>query len=309
MIQRLYRVGWFCMRKQINETADGLLVLAPAKINLSLLIAGKRPDGFHEIETVMAKVDLYDEILFETTEKDGIELVCKGKYTVPHGKANLIYRACEMLYAKRGIRGGVRVTVTKNIPVGAGLGGGSSDAAAAIIGLNRFAQMGFSETEIQDLAGLLGSDVPFFLGGPLAFCSGRGEKIKKIEENFYFCALLVLPNVSVSTKRVYENYVHDCTLYKELKSKTNSLIMKKNIDSLGKMCANMLERSCFGLHSELADLKSRIESLGAGGVCLSGSGGAMYVLTAGADENDARRYQAMLKSIGCESVIVHNNRW
>jgi 4-diphosphocytidyl-2-C-methyl-D-erythritol kinase len=169
--------------------------------------------------------------------------------------------------------------------------------------------MGFSETELQDLAGLLGSDVPFFFGGPLAFCSGRGEKIKKIEEKFYFCGLLVLPNVSVSTKRVYENYKHDCALYKELKSKTNSLLMKNNIDSLSKMCANMLENSCFGLHSELADLKSRIESLGAGGVCLSGSGGAMYILTAGADENDARRYQAMLESIGCESVIVHNNRW
>ena len=297
------------MRKQINETADRLLVLAPAKINLSLLIAGKRPDGFHEIETVMAKVDLYDEILFQKTEKEGIELVCRGKYAIPNGKANLVYQACEMLYKKRGIRGKVRVTVTKNIPVGAGLGGGSSDAAAVLIGLNRFAQMGFREKEIRDLAGRLGSDVPFFLGGPLAFCSGRGEKIKKIEEKFYFCALLVLPNVSVSTKRVYGNYMHDCALYKKLKSKTNSLLMKKNIDSLSKMCANMLEKSCFGLHSELADLKSRIESLGAEGVCLSGSGGAMYVLTAGADESDARRYQAMLKSVGCESVIVHNNRW
>ena len=103
--------------------------------------------------------------------------------------------------------------------------------------------------------------------------------------------------------------MHDFALYKELKSKTNSHIKKKNIDSLSKMCANMLEKSCFGLHSELADLKSRIEALGAGGVCLSGSGGAMYILTAGADENDARRYQPMLESIGCESVIVHNNRW
>lgn len=305
MVKRIRRLE---IKAQFSEVAGGLLVRAPAKINLSLLIAGKCPDGFHEIETVMAKVDWYDELLFEAGEKNRTELVCKGPCWAPKGQANLVYQACKMLYESTGVRPGIKVTLRKNIPAGSGLGSASSDAAAALIGLNRFAELGVREDKLFEMAARLGSDVAFFLGGPLAFCRGRGEKIKEIKEKFSFRAILVLPDVSVSTGKVYENYVHNQDLYDTLSREINNFIAEKKIDLLAQMCANMLEKSCFELHKELADLKSRMETLGIGPVCLSGSGVAMYCMVSEAE--DVKHYQSMLKeTIGCESVIVHNNRW
>ena len=294
--------------EQITKTENGLLVRAPAKINLSLLIAGKRSDGFHEIETVMAKVDLYDELVFEFSDKEGFELVCQGKYWAPDGRDNLVYQACKMLCDTAKVTPNVKITLTKNIPPGSGLGGGSSDAAAGLIGLNKFAGLGICQSDLEKTAARIGSDVVFFLGSPLAFCTGRGEKIKKIKKNFSFQAILLLPNVNVSTKKVYENYIHNQALFNELSNRINPHIREKKIDLIAKMCANMLLTSCFGLYQELADLKSRIEALGINPVGLSGSGSAMYYL-AGTDENSLEHYQSMLRSIDCESVIVNNNRW
>ncbi len=296
-------------KEQFSVVGDGLLVRAPAKINLSLLIAGRRPDGFHEIETLMAKVDLYDELLFERGEKDGIELVCRGQHWAPQGKANLVYRACEALYEAAGVETPVRVTLTKNVPAGSGLGGASSDAAAALLGLNRFANLRAETGDITEIACRLGSDVAFFLGGPLAFCTGRGEKIRKTEKIFSFRAILALPDVNASTKRVYGNYLHNHGLYDELSGKIKGLIEKNRIDLLAAMCANMLGKSCFELYAQLSELKSGLETLGIGTVCLSGSGSAMFCMVADA-ALDFRRYQSMLTdSFGCESVVVSNNRW
>ncbi|MHC4287641.1 MAG: 4-(cytidine 5'-diphospho)-2-C-methyl-D-erythritol kinase, partial [Planctomycetota bacterium] len=108
--------------EQFEHTANGLVVRAPAKINLSLLISGKRPDGFHGIETVMAKVSWYDELLFEPVQTEGINLICTGPHWAPEGEENLVHRACQMLYERAGLSPNVRVTLTKNIPAGTGLG-------------------------------------------------------------------------------------------------------------------------------------------------------------------------------------------
>ncbi|RKY06634.1 MAG: 4-(cytidine 5'-diphospho)-2-C-methyl-D-erythritol kinase [Planctomycetota bacterium] len=295
--------------EQFSAAGNGLVVRAPAKINLSLLVAGRRADGFHEIETLMAKVDLYDELLFERGEKDGIELICRGPHWAPQGADNLVYRACEALFEAAGAKMPVRVTLTKNVPAASGLGGASSDAAAAMLGLDRFAGMGASAADIGEIACRLGSDIAFFLGGPLAFCTGRGEKIREIEEKFSFRAILALPDVSVSTKRVYGNYEHDQVLYDRLSGRINGLIAKNKFDSVAAMCANMLEKSCLELHRELSELKSHLEALGVGSVCLSGSGSAMFCMVAIADR-DTERYQSMLReSFDCESLIVNSNRW
>lgn len=299
-----------CMSEQMVRTDKGLLVRAPAKVNLSLLIAGKRDDGFHEIETLIAKIDLCDELLFETSNADRIELLCEGKYWAPHGRENLVYQACEKLYEFAGTdSGGVRVRLRKNIPAGSGLGGGSSNAAAALIGLNEFAGLGVNTDDLRDLAIQLGSDVAFFLGGPLAMCRGRGEKIEEIYEKYSFTVILLLPDVNVSTARVYENYMHDESKYLQFHREISGLIGKNNIDLASLVCANMLEEGCFKLYKELADLKLRVDSLGFGRVCLSGSGSAMYFIIGNADKN-VKHYQSVIESsIGCESLVVHNNRW
>jgi len=188
--------------EQITAVGDGLLILAPAKINLSLLIAGKRPDGFHEIETVMAKINWYDEILIQPGQTQGIELICKGPCWSPQGQENLVYQAAEMLLESCGLSSDIKITLNKNIPAGSGLGSASSDAAAALIGLNKFLKLGLDGKSLEELAANLGSDVAFFLDGPLAFCTGKGEKIQKLNENFDFLAILVLPDVNISTKKV-----------------------------------------------------------------------------------------------------------
>jgi 4-diphosphocytidyl-2-C-methyl-D-erythritol kinase len=304
------------LKPQFEQTSNSLLVRAPAKINLSLLIAGKRSDGFHEIETIMSKVNLYDELLFEKAGKPGIELICNGKYAAPSDKTNLVYRACKMACESAGgqgtemLRQGIRVTLTKNIPVGAGLGGGSSDAASALLAINKFVDLGLSEQKNYEIACSLGSDVPFFLYGSMGLCTGRGEVIIPISEKYIYRAILVLPDVNVSTKEVYVNYKHNNSEYNRLRGKIIHYIGEKKIDFIPEMCANMLEPTCFAMNAELGEIKSRIMSLGIGRVCLSGSGSAMFILKTNADLDDIERYQAVLKeSIGCDTIVVDNNRW
>jgi 4-diphosphocytidyl-2-C-methyl-D-erythritol kinase len=297
-------------KKQFETVGRGLLVRAPAKINLSLLVAGKRLDGFHELETIMAKVNWYDEILIEPGQQAGIELVCLGPNWAPQGQENLVYRAAELLLDKCGLTKEIKITLTKNIPAGSGLGSGSSDAAATLIGLNKYLDVQLPDQWLAEAAFRLGSDVAFFLNGPLAFCTGKGEKIKKIEENFNFLALLVLPGVSVSTKKVYDNYKHDQFLYEKLSSQIKGYIEKNRIDLVAKMCANMLEKSCFGLAESIAELKSNIMLIGVGPCCLSGSGSTMFCLIESGDEERAREYKhKLVEKIGCKSIIARNNRW
>ncbi|MHC4289768.1 MAG: 4-(cytidine 5'-diphospho)-2-C-methyl-D-erythritol kinase [Planctomycetota bacterium] len=294
---------------QFEHTDAGLIVRAPAKINLSLLITGKRPDGFHGIETVMAKVNWYDELLFEPPQQEGIDLICTGPYWAPDGEENLIYRACQMLYERAGVPANVRVTLTKNIPAGTGLGSASSDAAAALMGLNRFANLKQPDSVLNEICASLGSDINFFLGGALGYCIGRGEKIEKMNADYNFSACLLLPDISVSTKDVYGNYTHAHEKYLELSEKINPLLRKKSVDSVAKICANMLAESCFGLYPELEQIKQDCERLCNLSVCLSGSGSAMFVLTPEPSEKFSRMREYMKKKYNCESRVIYNNRW
>jgi 4-diphosphocytidyl-2-C-methyl-D-erythritol kinase len=297
-------------KEQIKVLDNGLLVLAPAKINLSLLVGPLREDDYHEIETLMAKINWYDEVFIEQGQKRGIELFCEGGYWAPEGKNNLVYKACELLFELSGKSADIKITLRKNIPAGSGLGSASSDAAATFIGINEYLKLGLENTKLMEAGALLGSDIPFFLNGPLAFCTGRGEKIKKIEKKFDFLALLVFPDVSVSTKRVYENYIYDKVLFNTLSNQTKTYICKNNIDLAVRMCTNMLEESCFRLYSDLENLKKRIESLSIGHFCLSGSGSSLFYLTEASNIEKLEQAKYMLEEhISCECKIVSNNMW
>ncbi len=297
-------------REQITPVGNGLSVLAPAKVNLSLLIAGKRPDGFHEVETVMAKVNWYDEILIQPSRKPGIELICKGPHWAPEGQENLVCQAAKLLVGGDRPEANLKIALTKNVPVGTGLGSASSDAAATLIGLNEHLELELDKESLLKSAAKLGSDVPFFLNGPLALCTGKGEKIRELDQNFAFLALIALPDVSISTKEVYANYKHDPALYKKLSARINDHIQKNRIDLVVKMCANMLAKSCFEREGGLAKLKAEIESLDIGPWCLSGSGSAMLCVIESGDEERAIRYKRKLEEkTGCKSIIVSSNRW
>jgi 4-diphosphocytidyl-2-C-methyl-D-erythritol kinase len=296
-------------KKQFETVKKGLLVWAPAKINLSLLVGGKRPDGFHEIETVIAKVNFYDEIFIQKGQKTGIELVCKGAHWAPQGEENLVYKAAKMLLESYGQKADTKITLTKNIPAGSGLGSASSDAAATLMGINKFLKLDLGPRKLNKTAAGLGTDVPFFLDGPLAFCTGKGEKIKKLDEKFNFLALIILPDVSVPTKKVYANFKANKDLYEKLSAEINSHIKKNRIDLVAKMCANLLQIRCFSLYKELAELKDKAESLIQGHLCLTGSGSAMFCIVENRSVETAKKIKRKLKTVGCKSVIVSNNRW
>lgn len=295
--------------QQFQRLGDTLLVRAPAKLNLSLLVAGKRPDGFHEIETVMAKVDWYDEIRIEPAQSEAIEFLCEGPRWAPQDQTNLVYRAAEQILRETGQTHRVRLTLVKNIPAGSGLGSASSDAAATLLGLNRYGNLGLPKSRLVEMAARLGSDVAFFLNGPLAYCTGRGEKIAELTGSFPFAALLILSDVNSSTKEVYANYRHDPALYEQLHAKITALLDENRIGSMVQMCANMLQRSCFQLYEELGERKEAIEAMDVGPVCLSGSGSTMFLLF---DRGEAKRVEAvreiLTKETGGGSVIVRNNR-
>ena len=296
--------------QQFEQIGDGLLVRAPAKINLSLLIAGKRPDGFHELETIMAKIDWCDEILIEPGGQAGIELVCEGPEWAPQSKENLVYRAAELILRACGQTADLRLALVKNIPAGTGLGSASSDAAATLMGLNRYFDLQLPTQSLAEMAAQLGSDVAFFLNGPLALCTGRGEKIEKLSESFPFAALLMVPSVSVSTKEVYAHYVHDPALFRQWKRQISEHMRKNRVDLIGRMCANMLRRTCFHLFAELGKLEEAIESLGVGPICLSGSGSAMFSILSDRDmERLDNLRDTITNRLGCKSIVVRNSRW
>jgi 4-diphosphocytidyl-2-C-methyl-D-erythritol kinase len=296
--------------QQFEGVGDTLLVRAPAKLNLSLLIAGKRPDGFHEIETVMAKVDWYDEIRIEPEHTPGLAFCCAGPRWAPPDKTNLVYGAAELIHPAAGRTPSVRVTLVKNLPAGAGLGSASSDAAATLLGLNRYLNLGLAGDQIAQMAGRLGSDVPFFLNGPLAYCTGRGEAVTPLAGPFPFTALLILSDVNSSTKEVYANYRHDPALYRRFHDALAALLDQNRVDAAAKMCVNMLQGSCFELYEELGKRKEAIESLHAGPVCLSGSGSTMFLICG---EGDEERLEAVRETIAektdCGTMVVRNNPW
>ncbi len=296
--------------QQFERVGDGLLVRAPAKINLSLLIAGKRPDGFHELETVMAKIDLCDELLIQHGRTNGIELLCQGQHWAPEGPENLVYRAAEEMFKLCGRTHNLRLTLTKHIPAGSGLGGASSDAAAALMGLNDYLGLRLSHTQLANVAARLGSDIAFFLNGPLALCTGRGEKISAIPTPFTFVALLLLPDVNVSTKRVYASYRHDPQRFARLNRQIGACLEKNRVDLVAKMCVNMLSGSCFDLFKELGELKRAVESLGISPVCLSGSGSALFWIVEDRDlESIEGQRDRVTSETGCGCVVVRNNTW
>lgn len=295
---------------QFERIGDGLLVRAPAKINLTLLIAGKRPDGYHAIETVMAKIDWFDEIEIGPGSTRGVEFACRGPCWAPNDPTNLVYRAAELVLRTCGRNDNVKLTLTKNIPAGSGLGSGSSDAAATLFGLNTHLNLGLTQSQLMDLASRLGSDIPFFLNGPLALCTGRGEKLSELAVGFDFAAVLILPAINSSTKEVYAHYRHDPDLYNRLHSQVAAHLEKNRVDLAAQMCVNMLESSCFHLYEELGDLKQTVQSLGKGCVCLSGSGSTLFCILDRADSDCVHNMRDILtERTGCQCVVVRNNRW
>ena len=254
----------------------GTPVQARAKLNLSLTVLDKRIDGFHEIDTVMVALSLADELTFHRQNEPGISLICSDP-GIPSDSSNLVWRAAQTLAEASGLTPALRIELVKRIPAGGGLGGGSSDAAATLIALNRLWQLDYTVEQLHETAARLGSDVPFFLYGGAARCTGRGERVEALNLNVKQELVLVLPPVHVSTAIVYRHYQPDAGRAKQSQQRVNRAIEQQDLGRLLSEPVNDLLVPCEKAFPEIAGIKSQLEALSLAPVGLCGSGAGLFL--------------------------------
>ena len=254
---------------------SSLSLNAPAKINWFLQILGKREDGYHNIKTIMQCINLYDCLTFE--HADSIDVACDLDIPVHD---NIIYKTVSLLKKRVSYREGAKILLKKNIPVGAGLGGGSSDAAYTLLGLNMLWGLGLSSEELSSISAEIGADVPFFLKGPFSLVEGKGEKIKPLEIISSIILLIVKPRISVSTAWAYSRVDLFCNekLTKnpiDIKLFCQALNMR-DFTSLGMMLYNDFEDAVMSKYPVVREIKHRLSEMGAVISAMSGSGSAVF---------------------------------
>ena len=245
-------------------------VLAPAKINLSLKILARRSDEFHEIETLIAPISLYDELKIEKrARKQGIEFHCNDP-SVPQGDDNLAVRAAKAFFEKRKIEGGILIELKKKIPHGAGLGGGSSDAASTLMALNELFETKLTREALAKMAKGIGSDVPFFIFQSAAICRGRGELVSPIKLRKPLFILLLKPQFGVPTAWAYQRWRG---------AREVPGVSYTAQEFAGRTFVNDLERSVFEKFVYLAELKVwLLEQPEVGAALMSGSGSTVFAV-------------------------------
>lgn len=272
---------------------------APAKINLTLDVLYKRSDQYHEVEMVMTTIDLADRLELIEMQTDQIVIESESKY-VPNDERNLAYQAAELIKRSYNITKGIKIIIDKQIPVAAGLAGGSSDAAATLRGLNRLWSLNISTHELATLGAQIGSDVSFCVYNATAIARGRGEKIMTLPAPPACWVVLAKPTIGVSTPSVYQhldlsNIDHPNTEQMIKAIQTNNY--QQMIDHLG----NVLESVTLQQYSEVGQIKTLMESSGADAVLMSGSGPTVYGLTR--QESRADRIYNSLRGF-CQEVFV-----
>ena len=247
----------------------------PAKVNLGLHILGKREDGFHELETLFQMVNWCDEIKIECLSR-GLELVC-NQPDIPTDKGNLVIRAANILQTRYPERcKGARIHLNKNIPHGAGLGGGSGNAAGVLLGLNFLWGLKLKREDLISVASELGSDVPFFLFSPCAIGRGRGEILEPVKNSIRFYVLMVYPGFAVPTASVYGNLKLKLTKRENNISILKNFLLQSEFAQLGATWSNDLELFVFKEYPGLSGIKKEMLALGAKGALLSGSGSTVF---------------------------------
>jgi 4-diphosphocytidyl-2-C-methyl-D-erythritol kinase len=247
-----------------------LSLKAPAKINWFLRVLRKRDDGYHDIESLMQCVGLYDLLHFHRADKIKIT----SDLDIPL-EDNLVYKAVSLIQKHTSCKKGVKITLKKIIPVSAGMGGGSSDAAYTLLGLNTFWRLGLGERELSSIGLEIGSDVPFFMNGPSAFVEGRGEKITPLQIYSSIIFLLVKPSVSVSTRWAYENAGKLTKRTVDIKLFCQTL-NNKDFTSLRNMLTNDLEWVVIKKYPVVNEIKERLLEKGAILSAMSGSGPTVF---------------------------------
>jgi 4-diphosphocytidyl-2-C-methyl-D-erythritol kinase len=254
---------------------------APAKVNYRLDVLRRRPDGYHDLRMIMQRIDLCDDVVIAVTESPGIEVTC-GRQGVPDGPGNIAWRAADALLKLTGREVGLDIAITKNIPVAAGLGGGSSDGAAVLMGVNELLGLQLDDGRLMEIGVRLGADVPFFIFKKTALAEGIGERLTPIAEIPALWLTIVNPNIHVSTAWVYQNL--------QLTTGKDTHIIPRFYRDAAEVCAilaNDLETVTVKRFPVIGEIKQRLIAAGAGGALMSGSGPTVFGVFA--DEAGARR--------------------
>ena len=260
-----------------------------AKINLTLRIHGRRTDGYHEIETVFQTVTLHDRLTFEADGDGQLELTCDAP-DIPCDESNLVHRAAVALRERYGTRRGARIRLEKKIPAGGGLGGGSSNAAVALIGLARLWELEAGGRALAEIGASLGADVPFFLTGGTALGTGRGTDIHTLTDILPQQLLVVTPRARVSTAEAYKSLnAHALTKAVSPVNLTVSRAQAEISGSLREALRNDFEPVVYRLYPEIERARDALAAAGARGALLSGSGASVFGLFENVSERDRAR--------------------
>ncbi len=295
----------------IHRMAVGLAVHAPAKLNLFFEVLGKRSDGYHEIETLMVPIGWYDTLVFREDPSGRVELewrrapATRGPDAdrlgeVPEGRENLVVRAVELLRQRAGVTSGASLRLVKRIPAAAGLGGGSSDAAAALVAANRGWGLNWPRPALAPLAAELGSDVPFFLADGPAICRGRGERVEPVVGIGALWFVVVRPPVGLSTASVYRAcrpVERPYTIGPLL-----SALGRGDLAAAGRLMVNRLEPAAATLSPWIERLREELARQDVLGRQMSGSGTCCFALCRHA--RDARRVARRLRANGVGTVLA-----
>jgi 4-diphosphocytidyl-2-C-methyl-D-erythritol kinase len=280
-------------------------IRAPAKINLGLRVVGKRVDGYHLLDTIMVPVSLYDEI--HITKSAGAARGSGSRLTVscdnpavPSDEGNIVFRAAKLIIEENSITELVAIQIKKRIPIGAGLGGGSSDAAATLIAMNSLFGLNYSTRLLKQRAYRLGADVPFFIDLRPARARGIGERLTPIKSLPWKWAVIVYPGFAVATSWVYENFTAKLT-----KAMANTSILSPHTKSSGQqeLLVNDLEDVTVARYPRIEFLKKELIAAGAAGALMSGSGSAVFGLFESRG-NAARALSRLQKEDGVDTFLV-----
>lgn len=267
------------------DTKNSVQLSAPAKINLSLEVIGKRPDGFHDIETLMVPISLADSLTIDREDGEGVVFTCSDA-SLPAGDDNLVVRAAKLFFERTKLGAGARIHLEKRVPHGAGLGGGSSDAATTLIGLNELFATKLETPVLSSMAAELGSDIPFFVYRSAAMCRGRGEIVEPVRFEHRLPLLLAKPEFGVPTPWAYKRWAASTEI--------PDAPYEAQIFPWGKL-VNSLERPVFEKYIFLAELKRwLLAQAEVAGALMSGSGSTTLAILR--DESQADALAGKLKT-------------
>lgn len=254
---------------------DKIKLKALGKINLGLDVLGRRPNGYHDVRMVMQTVYLYDQILLEKTDKEGISLETNLFY-LPVNENNLAYRAAKMLIDEFAIKEGVHISLEKHIPVAAGMAGGSSNAAAVLYGMNRLFQLGLTDQELMDRGVQLGADVPYCIMRGTVLAEGIGEKLTPLPAMPKCHVLLAKPPISVSTQKVYEKLdAQEVTKHPDIDGILLGL-QTGDLEKITSSMGNVLENVTITEYPQIERIKDVMKEEGALNAMMSGSGPTVF---------------------------------